>query len=189
VTEFDDLPPELPGWPKVVGILSICIGGFWLLCGGCGLAQVFVGGMFQPPPEVLAKMPPPELTKPGLGPMVMLVAGMGMSTLLLVAGILTVRRGPVGRILHLVYASISIPMMAVSMFLHFQHQVPIQKWISENPDHPGLKQAQMIVTIGTGVAVVLTALNLAYVVFLLIWFGAVKRKGTDMGVVPKVDYV
>lgn len=184
-TEFTDLPAELPKWPKVVGILSISWGGFWLLCGGCGIVGAFIGPMMMPP-EMKDKMPPTTITLPQV---VGMVAGMANAVLLIVAGAMTVGRKRIGRTLHLLYASISIPLLVIGVFQQFQQQAVTQQWLRENPDNPVAKQMQASAAFGPIIGIAFALLILGYVVFLFVWFGAIKRKAEDMGVVPADEII
>jgi hypothetical protein len=175
------LEPERKSWPKVVGIFSIVWGSLALLCNGCGLAaQVFqsamLGMMPQPTGPNAQQIPPiPDVMKPGFAEFASGGLGIVIGVILITAGSMLVSRNPLGRVLHLVYAGLSILVTVVGTALAFQKQTAIAAWAKQNADNFwGKQQAQAgpFAYIGIGVAVLL---GLAYPVFCLIWFLAVKR--------------
>ncbi len=173
-----ELPPPLPAWPKVIGIISIVWGGLGLLCGGCGLLSPALTGMAMQGSG--QELPPAMLPQ---GPqMVVIALSMLVAVVLIVAGATTVGRKPLGRTLHLVYALLSIPLTAISLWLSMKQQADLAQWASENPDNmfaqqmsnPGQKIGQMMGLVFGA------AMGFGYPVFCLIWFGLVK-KASDMG--------
>ncbi|GJQ30944.1 MAG: hypothetical protein HBSAPP03_28280 [Phycisphaerae bacterium] len=169
-----ELPPAPVKWPKTVGVISIVWAGLGLVCGGC-LPVVGIAAMSMIPPEMKAEFPPNMAGTPalwGLG-----VIGLLNALLLLIAGIITIRRNPIGGPVHLVYACLAVVLFAGSMFLQFQNQEALARWAAENPGTQFAKQMNMPgQKIGTYVGMAFGAvLGLAYPVFLLVWFGAVKR--------------
>lgn len=174
----DSLAPIQPGWPKVVGIISIVLGSISVLCGVCGIAW---GGFIAP-----AMMPPDQQVPVGLfvSPAQMVLGGIGFlfNILLIVAGAMTVGRKPVGRILHLVFAAASIVLFFVGIPLALQQQAVMEQWARDNPGHvvakgmqgPGGKIGPMI---GLAIGAVF---GLGYPLFLVVWFGFIKRKPNSM---------
>jgi hypothetical protein len=170
---------EPPAWPKVVGIISIVLSSLGLFCGGCGLVfMAFMGQFLKMAEQTLGPVPPPMLPSPaliGIGAL-----GWLWGFLLLAAGIATVRRRPLGRTLHLVSAGGSILIAIVSTILNLQYQAAIQQWVAANPTS---KWAQQQSPIGQYAGMCFgLAIGLGYPIFLLVWFGFVKRRPEDMGV-------
>ncbi len=175
--DLDDTLPDEITWPKTMGIASIVWSVIGMGCIGCGFAGIFMqnaGGQgppgFGPMPDVM-KQPPSTLILMGLG--------VPVSVLLLVAGIMLVRRNYTARALHIVYAVLGLINTAASTFLGFQHQLRILAWAKENPDD---KWGQMMATgpwlvMGTVVGLVIGA---TWPLFCLVWFGMVKRTRESM---------
>ncbi|CAG0973768.1 hypothetical protein PHYC_01392 [Phycisphaerales bacterium] len=175
-----ELPPEPPKWPKVIGIISICWAGLGLTCTVCGVAGGAVGYAFMP--ESQRSQFPPNF---GLTPGLMATAAFGTlnAGLLLIAGILTLRRKPLGGLLHLVVAAISILLFAVNVYFTMEQQAIIAQWARENSEtqyakqlNSGSQQIGQIVGWAFG-----ALLGLGYPIFLLIWFGVVKRGAAAFG--------
>ncbi len=188
MTQFDsppsevipDLPPEPPGWPKVVGIISIVWASLGLFCGGCGGLMAFVGPMMIP--EAQRDQFPPNMS-PGPALLAVIAVGMLSGVLLLVAGVMTLRRKPIGSTLHMVCAVISLLLIFPNIYFQLQQQTDLAKWASENPASQFAQQMnspaqKMMQTGGLLFGVVIGA---AYPVFLLIWFGLVKRGAAAYG--------
>jgi hypothetical protein len=177
--DIDAEAHELPGWPKVVGIISIVWGGIGITCIGCGVA----GALFAPsliPRDQAAQMPPPMMSP--LQYLQMLL-GVVMAILLIFAGVLTLRRNISGRYLHLAYAALSLPLFALSIWAGLQQQAAMDQWAAQNPDSPMAKsmsgpQAQIGQVVGWAFG---AAFGLLYPLFLFIWFGLIKRTPRSMG--------
>jgi hypothetical protein len=165
-------PP--PMWPRVVGIISITWAAIGLVCGLCGLGGMAAQTMFMPEAERSVGGPMPAVMKPGAMPMVMLGISMATSLLLLIAGIATVGRRRSGRMLHLVYALIDVPLIAVNTLVSVQQQVAIADWAKQNPADPWAKQSNPV--FGLAILAFFTVIAVAWVVFLLIWFGPMKKR-------------
>lgn len=172
--EEDDL---LPRWPKVVGIISIVIGGFFTLCGAAVPAQgwlnkQFLGGLQGGAPDVLLN--PPTMTY---------VAGaFGIITtiILLVAGILCVLRNPSCRRLFLVYGCLSVVSFLWSVSIQLDTHKQINEWTQRNPDADYSKMMQQQGAAGPLIGIGCTAIiGLPWPAFCLFWFGFVKRKPED----------
>ncbi|MCG3125113.1 MAG: hypothetical protein GIKADHBN_03641 [Phycisphaerales bacterium] len=183
--EPDDLPAEQPSWPKVVGIISICVGALFMCCGGFGLASPLLMNMM--PPEQRSQFPPSMMS--GLQT-ALIAAGMLSDVLLIVAGALTISRKPAGRVLHLAFAVIAILITIGATFAGFQQQAVIDQWVRENPSSQFAQQQKMAGGMGQwfglGIGLVL---GLAYPIFLFIWFGLVKRTAASMGTSERADYI
>ncbi len=185
--DYIDLPGNPPAWPKVIGIISIVFASLGLVCGGCGLVVTpFMGQMMGGAAEG-HELPP--IYQPNIGNMVYGAFGLLNALLLLIAGVMTVSRKPVGRPLHLIFAIIGIPLTIIGLFIQWKLQQETAAWAAQaDPANPFAQQflspqarmGNMIGLIFGGV------LGLAYPIFVLIWFGLVKRKGTDMGKAAEV---
>ena len=182
---------DRPRWPKVIGVISIVWGSLGLVCGGLGLiATPFTPMMMdaaledgQPTPYGMV----PTATDYAIGGL-----GVGLAILLLFAGIACVSYRPVTRVMHLLYAAASIPVV-VWGYMNQTHKADLNaQWAKEFPDSPlapGFEQS------ATGAAAtgqliglaVLIVLGMGVPLFYLIWFGLVKTKpeqitGGDEGV-------
>jgi hypothetical protein len=172
---------EPPGWPKVVGIVSIVWGGLSLLCGVCGIGW---GGIIAP-----RMLPPEQAVPPGLfvSPMQMVLGAIGFifQIALIVGGVATVGRKPAGRTLHLVYASASVVLFVIGIPLAFQQQAVMKQWAIDNPAHP---IAKGMTGPGAGVGQIVgwafgAVFGLGWPMFCLIWFGLC-RKRPEAGYTP-----
>ncbi len=118
IENMDGIPPamsELPGWPKVIGTISIVWASLGLLCGGCGMIFLVAMPTFMKGAvEKLGPMPPPMLPSPEQ----MVLGGIGFlwAIVLLVAGITTVTRRPIGRPLHLIHGAVAIILGVLAIF-------------------------------------------------------------------------
>lgn len=181
-----DVPDALPQWPKVIGIISICLAGLGLTCQVCGVAMAPLSMSIIPADQ--RDQYPPNM---GVGPLVYLAAALGLphGLLLLVAGIQTMRRRASGKMLHLIYALLALPLVAFGIWVQVEQQAVIAQWVRENPDTVYAKQMQMPgAAMGQYIGMIFGIFfGLAYPVFLLIWFGIVKAKA-DMGT-PRTDAI
>lgn len=177
-----DLPAALPAWPKVVGIISIVLASLGLTCGTCGV------GMLAFLPQILKMAeqqmgPAPTVMFPG--PMLVGITALGVlwSVVLMVAGIMTVKRKPAGRIAHLLYAPVSVLLTIVSTAVNWQYQSGVSAWAAANPTD---KWAQQHNSTGSFVGMAIgVIIGLGWPIFLLIWFGVVKTRPEQMGVVEE----
>lgn len=176
--QMTSVPAEPARWPKVVGTISICWGGFWLLCGGCGLAYMAMMPRFLSGVEQQMGEPMPDVMKPGMAQLVLGAVGMISPILLLIAGILTVRRKPAGRTMHLLYACVGIVLTTVSTVIGVQQQLKIMEWVKHNGSSKWAQGGSSAV--GLVVMVAILALSVAWPFFCMIWFGAVKRDNRDL---------
>ncbi len=184
--DIADLPGDPPAWPKVIGIISIVFSSLALVCGGCGVAVTPFMGQLMGGISQGHELPP--MYQPHIGNMA--VAGLGLlnALLLLIAGVMLLKRKPIGRPLHLVNAVLSIPRMVPGLYLQWRLQQETAIWAQQaDPANPFAQQfnspgASMGNTIGLIFGAVI---GLSYPLFLLVWFGLVKRKATDMGTLPE----
>ncbi|MBY0312564.1 MAG: hypothetical protein K2W85_10875 [Phycisphaerales bacterium] len=174
--ESSDFAPivEAPTWPKVVGIISIVLASLALVCGGCGIIQnasAFASGgaVTQLPDGKSIQMPAPSLASVVLG-----AVGWVWAIPLLVAGIMTVRRAAMGRVLHLVYAALAILITIASIVVTIGD---MQRMTAAFAQDPTLKQFSGMVTgMIYGILCISTVLGLGYPGFLLVWFGIMGKR-------------
>lgn len=177
----DDLPEEIT-WPKTVGIASIVWASISIGCIGCGAGGIAMQGWSKGGPPGWGPMP--DVMKQPPSSLVMLGVGVPVAVLLLSAGILLIKRNPLARTLHLVYAGIGLVSTGVGTFLSFQHQLRVLAWAKDNPDDNWAKMMAggpwMLVGLVVGLV-----LGCGWPLFCLVWFGLVKPTREDM--VGKVE--
>lgn len=171
-----ELGPELPGWPKVVGISSIVWAGLLLTCSGCGILSMVMTPQFMKMAGAEAGPLPPTLT-PGALQWVQMGLGILFVILLLIAGIATVQRAYQGRLLHLVYAIGSLPMLFWNIWTQLDAGQKMNQWAAANPDSP-FAQGHSPGSVWIGITITLV-LGLPWPLFCLVWFGVVKTKRED----------
>lgn len=193
----DDAPPPPgeapPKWPKALGIVSIAIAVFGLLCGGLGLAVAPVmGGMME---SQLGGAPLPDAWKVGPVDLALGIAGLLLSVVLLFAGITLLARSPTGRLLHLVYAIPAIPLNIYAYINSLNKQASLEQWAVDHPDNPiaqGINSQDPAQAAGQlfgeicGMTMFL-GLGVLFPLFLFVWFVAIKVRpeqitGTQDGV-------
>lgn len=181
IPDFGDLGPanQPRSWPKVVGIVSIVWGSLGLVCNGCG----FVGNisqdammkmMPQPQGPDAPQIPPmPDAMKAGVVDIAGAALGFLLSALLIIAGSVLIARRPAGRTLHLAYAAVSILVTIFTTVFMVQKLNAMAAWAKQNPDNFWAQQNQSgFAMVGLFVGVVI---GLAYPLFCLVWFLAVKK--------------
>lgn len=165
--------PAPPRWPKVIGIISIVFGSLGVICGGVGIGwQLLAPGMMGQ----MAGGAPPAIMNPSP-----INLGYGaVSTLftfvLIVAGALTVARKPSGRTAHLAWAVVAMIFGAVGIYMQVKMNAEIATWVADNPDADFSKQPQMPI-IGYACA---GFFGFGWPLFTLVWFGLIKKKGSDL---------
>jgi len=174
--EYDQ--PEGPGWPKVVGTISIVWGSLSALLGACGLAFGALGANLMQGMADGEELPPSMRMDPlqiGTG-----VLGLLLAVLLIVAGAFTVQRKPAGRTTHLLYAVLALVSALWGIQQVIARTAQMEQWANENPDSPFAQgfDPMLNIILGAGAVVIF---GMLYPIFLLIWFGAVKKKASDMG--------
>ncbi len=202
-------PAKKSAWPKVIGIISIVIAGLGMLCGTCNTISGIAGSAMVPFIRSFAKMPTatsrpttgetmpmdsqaaPDMMDTmfkALGPLYIIKAitsflGLLAAILLLIAGIMLVRRRRRGQTLHLVYAVVGIISVGVAIALHSYSMSIMTDTMGGLPFgkmEPGmdpamgeqmsnLMRAQFSMMSVFG-AIMIVATGLPYPVFLLIWF-------------------
>lgn len=160
-------------WPKIVGIMSICLGSLGLLCNGCGgIYLAFVMPKFMKMAEEKLG-PPPAAMLPSLTMKLLMIPGVFMALLLLFAGITCVGRKPVTRTMHLAHAVISILLGTLAMYLQIRQQMDLMQWAKENP---GDKWAANVSPIGALIGMAIGFFfTYAWPLFCLLWFSPKKR--------------
>lgn len=179
VAEYIDLPADPPGWPKVIGIISIVFGSLGLVCMGCAGVGLVVQPMLMKSTEEQMGGPMPDVLRPGMGQIAMMPIGVLLAAMLLIAGIMLIKRAPASRMLHLVYSVLNILTSIVSTVIGFGQAAKMAQWKADNP---GSKWGEMIKPeMQMPMMIAGVAIGLAWPIFCLIWFGLVKRKASDMG--------
>ncbi len=187
VPQYLDLPPTPPVWPKVIGIISIVFASLGLVCGGCGLIVTPFMGQLMGSAAEGHELPP--IYQPNIGNMAYAALGLLSALLLLIAGALTISRKPVGRMLHLVYAIVGIPLTIGGLYIQWKLQRETAAWAAQaDPANPFAQQFNSPQAgFGNMIGMAFGAVfGLSYPLFLLVWFGLVKRKASDMGTAPEV---
>ncbi|MEM7621957.1 MAG: hypothetical protein AAF235_02000 [Planctomycetota bacterium] len=175
-----------PGWPKPIGIVSIVLGSIAITCGVFGTAMIPLSGAMMG--TTLGDVPPPPSTQ--LSPEIIVSMGIGVVTniLLIVAGIMTLKRNPRGRTLHLAYAIAAVVAVFLGIWAQMSMQAKLDDWIAQYGDseigETGMtwreqmqagQQFQGISLVG-GLVV-----GLAYPLFCIVWFGLIKKDRDAMG--------
>lgn len=181
------IPP--PKWPKVIGIISLCLGGLGLVCGGLGL---FMSPVFanMVKPQLNGAPIPPHMV---MGPIDYAVGAVGLvlTGFLIAGGIALVGRRPVGRVLHLLYAVPAMPLNIYNMIHTLDKQQAAMQWAKDYPDNPiaqGMNNGPGQ-QIGSYVTICMfVVMGLGLPLFYFVWFALVKTKpvqitGTEEGVV------
>jgi len=178
-----------PKWPVVIGIVSIIWGGFWLLCGGLGIAFLPLAPRFME--QALEGDPIPYGMVPTATDYIIGVSGILGSLLLLFAGIMAVSRRPVTRPMHIVYGVITIPLSLWSYLNQMGKAALNAEWAEDFPNNPmatGMGTDTTQAAFGQILGLIITILlGVCIPLFYLIWFGLIKTKpeqitGGDEGV-------
>lgn len=183
-SEFN-LPTSPPAWPKVIGIISIVLASMSAVCGGCGLVQNVInaarGSIEMQLPSGTAQLPAPSIAG-------VVLSGVGWlwAFLLLVAGIMTLKRKANGRMLHIVYSGVAIVLTVLSMIVAVGDMRAMTQAMEADPQ---IKQmAGMIQGIMYGAVCFGVALGLGYPVFCLVWFGMMGKR-PEAGAAPEEPLV
>ncbi|HUU22125.1 MAG TPA: hypothetical protein VM389_06270 [Phycisphaerae bacterium] len=147
-------PPPLPPrskWPTVIGVISIVFAGIGLLC----LPFAVLGRFINPAQKQVYQYLPSWYP---IYETFSYVLGVGFAVLLLVGGILLLKRRPAGRTLHLAYAVAATVMAVFGTIL-------MTMSISRTGNMPPPMRYGFI-----GGAIGGMCGGLAYPIFLLVWF-------------------
>lgn len=168
---------EVPQWPKTVGILSVS----WAALGTCCVGGLFSLVTLLPrllPPEFLQDSPPMFQLTPSMAASFAL--SLANTILLLVAGIMCLRRAYSSRSLHLCYAIMAVGLIVWGLYAQTQAVAANNAWRDAHPDHPLSKQRDNLV-----MAFIFSGLGAIYPIFCLVWFGLVKRTEESMTGLPE----
>ena len=180
-----DTPP--PGWPKVVGIISIAWGSLGLTCGAFGaiMAAVIMPMGAKAIMETTGASTPPPSMDPNPLMWALMISGLAVAALLLIAGIMTMSRSAAGRAMHIAYAFISIVQAAIGAFYQYSTFQDTVTWANDNVDDPAIA-GSLTNPIGMYIALAFgVILGLGYPLFCIFWFGALGKK-PEIG---KPDYI
>jgi hypothetical protein len=158
------LPPRRASWPTAVGIISICLGSmnlFWVLAGAA-----MQSAATELPGKANVQMQLPEFRDLQISAQVL---GSVVNLVLVTAGILVLKRRPLGRPLHLLYALLGIGSAAFGLYVAMTMMpAMLRKMAAVSPESGrmlGVMKASMTAGMVMGIA-----WGCAYPVFLLIWF-------------------
>jgi len=184
--DLEALLAEPPAWPKVVGILSIIFSTIGFTCSGVGMGTLYLLPGFMETAAANTGYPAPPTMEPSGGMWLATFLSVSANVLLLVAGISTIARKPVGRTLHIVYAIAAIIIVFVSTYIQMDAQGELnqrmQAYAEQHPDSPFAQQANspaqaigQLVGLAFGLTIALT-----WPLFTLIWFTLSKRGRSSM---------
>ena len=169
-----------PKWPKVVGIISIILGTLGVICTGGGTAMAGLSAKMIQSSGMQGPFPP-AITNP---PMIVYISGalsVLLSIYLIVTGVITANRKPIGRIMHVIYAILAIIIITVALKYTFDQQAVMAQWVKDHPDAPFAKtQSGAGGSIGLVIGIFMSFLRYIWPTFCLIWFGLIKTKAKHM---------
>ncbi|RMD66772.1 MAG: hypothetical protein D6824_00125 [Planctomycetota bacterium] len=164
-----------PRWPAVVGGVSLTLGVLGAPFQAALLALPAVlrtlrGLMEQAPGEVLASLPPLEITTAQKAH----AAAAALSLLLLAAaGVATLLRKRAGAWMHLAYAATAGPLAVWGAVLSYQKGRELAHWAAAHADSPAARFISEPTLMGTTLQL---ALTLAWPVFVGVWFASRRRR-------------
>ncbi len=175
---------EPPKWPMVVGIISIVWGSLGVICNGCGALSPVLGNAMvnMVPPEQQEQMRQ-QMAASSSAPMIAVaVLSVLLSILLIVAGVMTLRRQAIGRPMHLGWAAIGTLTALAGVFFGWANAQAMQQQMPPGADatQAAAQQAGMVGGLVFGLC-----LSLIYPIFCLVWFGAMGKK-PEVGA-PRTD--
>jgi hypothetical protein len=178
----DDLLEDAkPAWPRVIGTLSTVFG---IIAFGCGSLNAFSPLIFRGMVEAQLEgdpLPPGFDFTPTM--IAGIAAGLVWNAILIAAGLLLVLRKPIARPMHLVYAVLSVPILALSAWMIVQQQAAMAQYIQDYPDNPFSQQQAQAGPMGLIIGLVFVVVSLAWPLFSVVWFGMIKRTPESMGAV------
>jgi len=188
--QWDDIATiDRPKWPKVIGIISIVLGGLGLVCGGLGLVMMPLAPSLMK--GALEGDPVPYGMVPTATDFIIAGVGVLLSVLLVFAGITAVSHRPATRVLHIAYALLSIPMSIWSYLNQLEKAELNAQWAKDFPDNQmaaGMDPANPAAAAGQLFGLVmLLVIGIGIPAFYLVWFGLIKTRpeqitGGDEGV-------
>lgn len=187
IEQYEEVYADIPQWPKVVGIISIVLASL----GGCCLVVQIVQLALKSAGITSQQRSFPEelqnqidaLTQGPFGMIALALGALGTVTLM-TAGITTVGRKSIGRVLHLVYACISLISVALGIYMMMRANDLIVDYIQQNPSSDLAKARGFVLGIMKVIMAVQCLIGGAYPLFTLIWFGLVKRTHESMTGIP-----
>jgi hypothetical protein len=91
----------------------------------------------------------------------------------------------VGRYLHLAYAVLSLGQYAMAVYGFMKASRIMMDWAAQNPGHEFAKAMPIIAIVMKVMVVLMGVVFAGYPIFLLVWFGLVKRTQESMTGVPE----
>lgn len=183
--DLDLLLAEPPAWPKVVGILSIVFGSLAFFCNGLGMAAFPFQEKLMAAAAQAQNVTPPPVMQAGPIMWAALLIAILVNVVLIIAGIATLARSPLGRKLHLFYALAGVIAVFFSTFVTMQAQADLNErmktYSEQNPDSPfatkqgGPQEIKQLVGAAAGIGI-----GLAWPIFCGFWFTLSKRGTADM---------
>lgn len=177
------LAKERPSWPVTVGVISIVWASLGLLCGVPGaVLPLFTEQMMNFAAQANEIDEPfPDVFKPSGAVIAITILRVLWVVILLVAGIMTVKRAQHGKATHVIYALGSAVLTILATILAVQTALDQAQWIKDNPDSPwadflgggGAPGMQGGLTVAS--SVIDGVVSLVWPVFCLIWFGLMKK--------------
>lgn len=169
---------EVKSWPVVVGVISIVLAVLGILGATCGGANILLYDKLisMAPPEMGS---PPDIMRPPMWQLGFILAGMGLDVLLIVAGVMCIRRNAGSRGLFLFYGAVALLLTAVSGYFALRQQLDLRAWGAANPTDKWAAQASS--PFGMIITAFFVTLGLVWTGFILLWFGLVKRTAADFG--------
>jgi len=198
MSQFGNMPPnfgepdllgEARSWPKVIGIISIVWASLGLLCNSCTALSAVLTPVFMnmAPPQMQQQMQQQMASQNTLFNIVTGLLGVAMSVVLMYAGIQTMRYRWKGRMLHLVWAGLSVVLgIGGSIFGYGVMKQQVAAQLAQMQNDPNMAKMQpMIETMAYATFGCVVLFSLAYPLFILVWFGLIKKRPEDMGPPPQ----
>lgn len=173
------IPPEVPAWPKVVGIISIVWGAIGTVCNLCGVFGGMMGDAFikMAPPEQQAQLKA-QAQQAGPAQYALYAFGTMCALLLIVAGVMLLQRKMIGRLMHLIYGALGVLLTIASVPITLSAMNDQLARMSSDPNaQAGMAAVKPAMYGGLAFGV---CLGIAYPAFCLIWFGMIKRTHASM---------
>lgn len=168
-------------WPTVVGVVSIVWGGLGLLCGVCGGVMMLMPSMMigMVPEEQRAEVER-QMAANAAWPIeyILLAFSVLLTVLLLVAGIMLVKRNPGARPMFLAYGAAGVLLSLCQVGVQYV-KIPqaVKASVPAGATDEAIRQATFM---GYAMAALMILLGMAWPAFCLIWFGLVKRDSRDL---------
>jgi hypothetical protein len=179
------LADEPPRWPKVVGIISMCWGSLAILGGLCAVGKGVLDSMNTSAASASAGPmgPPPAVLQPTVPELISQGAGSLWAGVLLAAGIATLMRRSSGRVLHLVYAAVSLVLSLIGFLLLAAKLSAMGQWIQDNPSEKWAGMLKIVRVVMVIMVLVFAVPGLGWLVFCAVWFGPM-GKDPSAGAAP-----